>query len=83
MIRKMHRVDGPDFHSDPLKRKDCCAIPNVPIRNAGLNRQNRHSKAFSAKIASAQALARISRPPYPHDQFDNHHFDADCHHREY
>jgi hypothetical protein len=79
----MHSIHRPDFDANPLQRKNCGTISNVPVGNAGLNRQNRHSKAFSAKIASAQALARISRPPSPHDQFDNHHFDADCHHREY
>jgi len=40
MIRKMHRVNGPDFNADALKRKDRRAVSNVPVGNAGLNRHN-------------------------------------------
>jgi len=39
----MHGVHGPDFDADPLQRKNGRTIPNVPVRHAGLNGQNRHA----------------------------------------
>src|SRR5580700_10692526 len=55
----MNSVYRPDLDSDPLQRKNCGAIAYVPVRNAGLNRQNCHGKAFSAKISRTQALLKL------------------------
>jgi hypothetical protein len=42
VVRKLHRVDGPDLVAEPLHRKHRSGVADVTVRHPGLDREDVH-----------------------------------------
>ena len=40
MVRKVNRVNGPDLDAQALQREYRCTVSDVPVNDAGLDRQD-------------------------------------------
>jgi hypothetical protein len=58
MVGKVNRVNGPDFDAQALQREYRCTVSDVPVNDAGLDREDVQGKSGKTKIAAKERKER-------------------------
>lgn len=64
MVGKVNRVNGPDFNAQALQREYRCTVSDMPVNDAGLDREDVQGKRFeSSSCSSSCSKSSAKRKP--------------------